>query len=617
MVTERKRNMNKLLRKMVGFLLLFTLTLQAIAYPGIALAQEGVQTAADAVTIFEGLNGPMGVWVDDEGESWVIDSGLGGDEEVDWFNTVEMQDIFAMLGHSAQIVRISADGASEVVATLPSLGAGQEMIGGARLVVVAGTIYATVGQGAGDPEWEGLENFGGVVMVDDGNVSMLASTWDFEREHNPDETSLIDSHPYGLTVGPDGYLYVADAGANTVLRIDPDTGAIELVAVLEPLPGVFPSATRGGELLTDPVPTATLVDDDGNIYLSYLSGAPFIPGSSGVKLITPDGVISDYATGLTMITDLRMGPDGFMYAVQFGMFTETGPVPNAGAVIRIDGDSHTVVVEGLSFPTSLDFNADGDLYVTINGVGAPGSGAVVMFAQVAGDVEEMDSAEILGCEALPGHHELRETLSTVVAAADNGGFGLHMWATLVNRDGEVCAVAFSGRNRGDQFPGSRVISAAKANTANAFSLPDLALSTANFFTDIQPGNSLYGLQAGNPVDTAVAYGGNAQDFGSHNDPMVGHRIGGVIAFGGGLALYDSDGNVLGGLGVSGDSACTDHVVAWKVRDALGIDHVPGGVSETGDDNIVYDQTNSSAHPQCGPDDALIAQELPTLFPIGD
>ena len=54
-----------------------------------------------------------------------------------------------------------------------------------------------------------------------------------------------------------------------------------------------------------------------------------------------------------------------------------------------------------------------------------------------------------------------------------------MWATVVDRDGVVCAVAFTGDDRGDQWPGSRVISAQKANTANAFSLPGLALSTAN------------------------------------------------------------------------------------------------------------------------------------------
>jgi hypothetical protein len=108
-----------------------------------------------------------------------------------------------------------------------------------------------------------------------------------------------------------------------------------------------------------------------------------------------------------------------------------------------------------------------------------------------------------------------------------------MWGTVVNRDGVVCAVAFTGADRGSQWPGSRVISAQKANTANAFSLTGLALSTANLYYAVQPGGTLYGLQHSNPVNTHVAYNGPATDFGTSSDPMIGHRIGGVNVFGGG------------------------------------------------------------------------------------
>ena len=79
-----------------------------------------------------------------------------------------------------------------------------------------------------------------------------------------------------------------------------------------------------------------------------------MPGSAKVLMVTPDGEMSDYATGLTMLTDLRRGPDGALYAVQFGMFTEQGPVPDAGSVVRIhEGTASEVLVSGLSFPTSL------------------------------------------------------------------------------------------------------------------------------------------------------------------------------------------------------------------------------------------------------------------------
>ena len=54
------------------------------------------------------------------------------------------------------------------------------------------------------------------------------------------------------------------------------------------------------------------------------------------------------------------------------------------------------------------------------------------------------------------------------------------------------------------------------------------------------GGSLFGLQASNPVDTGVAYGGNPANYGQPNDPMVGGRIGGVNVFGGGLALYNAE-----------------------------------------------------------------------------
>ncbi|MFW2455575.1 GlcG/HbpS family heme-binding protein, partial [Methyloversatilis discipulorum] len=157
------------------------------------------------------------------------------------------------------------------------------------------------------------------------------------------------------------------------------------------------------------------------------------------------------------------------------------------------------------------------------------------------------------CDGLPGWQQLKETLSAARKEA-NGGFNLDMWGTVVNTDGTVCAVAFSGAQYGDQWLGSRVISAQKANTANAFSLPGLALSTANLYSATQPGGSLFGLQHSNPVDTKVAYAGSATDFGTAKDPMVGERIGGVNVFGGGLALYDAKGTRVGALGVSGDSS---------------------------------------------------------------
>jgi uncharacterized protein GlcG (DUF336 family) len=228
------------------------------------------------------------------------------------------------------------------------------------------------------------------------------------------------------------------------------------------------------------------------------------------------------------------------------------------------------------------------------------------------------------CKQLPTHAQLKSALDGA-RAQSNGGFGLDMWGTIVNRDGVVCAVAFTGTNRGSQWPGSRVISAQKANTANAFSLPQLSLSTANLYSAVQPGGSLFGLQASNPVSTRVAYRGDPADYGQVNDPMIGGRIGGVNVFGGGLALYNAKGELLGAVGVSGDSSCADHNISWRTRHTLKLDYVPSGVSgdATRPDNIVYDITNPTGfpigvsahgwgHPVCSDAATTIAAGLPVI-----
>ena len=66
------------------------------------------------------------------------------------------------------------------------------------------------------------------------------------------------------------------------------------------------------------------------------------------------------------------------------------------------------------------------------------------------------------CIGLPTYAQLKSALTTA-RNQKNGGFNLDMWGTVVNRDGVVCAVAFTGADRGSQWAGSRVISAQKAN----------------------------------------------------------------------------------------------------------------------------------------------------------
>ncbi|HTT82288.1 MAG TPA: heme-binding protein [Rhizomicrobium sp.] len=196
----------------------------------------------------------------------------------------------------------------------------------------------------------------------------------------------------------------------------------------------------------------------------------------------------------------------------------------------------------------------------------------------------------------------------------NGGLDNHMWAAIVNRQGIVRAVCYSGNDVGDQWPGSRAIAIGKANTANALSLPQFAFSTANLYSGAQPGGFLFGIQTTNPVDTTTMYSGDPADYGSAEDPMVGRKASGVVVFGGGLALYDENG-LVGALGVSGDTSCADHNVAWRVRKHLGLDRVPAGITAANNDAIIYDigmmgkSSSGYGHPVSGLKEDDVAREI--------
>jgi uncharacterized protein GlcG (DUF336 family) len=208
----------------------------------------------------------------------------------------------------------------------------------------------------------------------------------------------------------------------------------------------------------------------------------------------------------------------------------------------------------------------------------------------------MASASAMANDCPVSHAELQAALDAAVAVS-NGGLDYDMWGTVVNRDGAVCAVVkadgLDADATVDPWPGSRAISAQKANTANSYSNANLSLSTANLYSAVQPGGSLYGLQHSNPVDPRVAYRGDSSTYGSTSDPMNGLKVGGVNVFGGGLALYDATGQVVGAVGVSGDTSCADHNVAMRTREALAggayaLANIPAGVDGESTDNITFD-----------------------------
>jgi uncharacterized protein GlcG (DUF336 family) len=193
-----------------------------------------------------------------------------------------------------------------------------------------------------------------------------------------------------------------------------------------------------------------------------------------------------------------------------------------------------------------------------------------------------------GCEDVPSAQELERYLKVVPDELEAGGLakGKAEWGAIVNRQGVLCAIAVSMPDPAQAWPGSQAVAKAKAYTANAYSTDAVPMSTARLYTLTQPGHSLFGVGAANPFNPDCLSTPDAK-------AGVGKICAGTIGFGGGVPLYKGRRRV-GGLGVSGDTACADHEVAKRVRAALKLD-------PPASDEIIYlgvDPPSIFAHPLC-------------------
>lgn len=239
--------------------------------------------------------------------------------------------------------------------------------------------------------------------------------------------------------------------------------------------------------------------------------------------------------------------------------------------------------------------------------------AVAVLAVVSVTTASAQKVSGGGCQNLPSESQLRQLL----AQAQNvnkpvGGLfeGTRMWAAVVNRDGAVCAYATSTNEATQVWPGSQAIAKSKAYTANAFSLDDLALSTARLYTFTQPGHSLWSLGQSNLFNPRFLAPPSGQDGGQ------GEIAGGLIFFGGGVPLY-RNGKIIGALGISGDTSCADHEIAKRVRDLANLNPAGGALA----DDIVYsgpDAPSVFAHPVClntYRNGTRIGNEAPATYPF--
>lgn len=308
-------------------------------------------------TIVSGLQGPMGIETDAQGNIWVTESGTNiPDDENDTHN------------NNGKVVLITPDGQKhDAIINL-------ESYTNAHSGELQGTVH--------------ILRDGGILNVLSGNHLYRADISNFKPGDTPldarnlpseDIFSVIsklpaasnpdhDSHPYNLTKGPEGDLYIADAGANLIIHrkgVNDYSIFAELPAIPNPL---FPGL--GGPTV-QAVPTSLYYDGEAFLVTS-LTGFPFPKDGASIYKVSLSGNVSVYQTGFTMLVDIVKGNNtDHLVAQHAASFNPaSGFAPNSGSLVWVNGSSAMLLAEGLNQPTAIKQVDDHIWYIALLGDGS-------------------------------------------------------------------------------------------------------------------------------------------------------------------------------------------------------------------------------------------------------
>lgn len=283
---------------------------------------------------------------------------------------------------SGTLTQVNPDGSRADIASAPG-----EEIGAVSFR--DGTVYFS--QAAFDHSSSHL-----MALPEGGTPTSLADLWAHENAENPDQVNsygfvdlpqecqdqfdptapatysgIVDTHAYA-SLALSRAIYVADAGANAVVRVGYD-GAVSTVAVLPASDPVtvtaeiaaeagFPDCVAGFGYRFEPVPTDVELGPDGWLYVTSLPGGPTdasLGARGAVYKVHPNtGEVALVASGFVGATDLAVA-DGYIFVAElFGGPNGTGQV----SVVR-PGESEAAATVAVTSPATIEL-VKGTLYVT-------------------------------------------------------------------------------------------------------------------------------------------------------------------------------------------------------------------------------------------------------------
>jgi hypothetical protein len=307
---------------------------------------------AQLTTVASNFLSPAGIETDANGDTWLTETGTGT--------------------NNGRVTRVRPNGDKATIVTgLPSTilnPATGEISGAWRTMLLPNNRLAVI-VGEGPTILFGRIMFFNLAGFQPGvsaakTVADTTSTIDISR-FSFAQTGVVTSNPFSAVLDSDGSWYVADAGANMIVKVAPN-GQRSIFVRFPPVANPTPV----GPPLVDAVPTRIIANPDGGFYVATLTGFPFNAGAATIYSLSASGVLTPYAKNLTMITDIALDfRTGDMYALQFGSFAfapTPGFVFGSGRVHRIQRGGANSEVVGSNFGPGpgLTLDPSGNVLVT-------------------------------------------------------------------------------------------------------------------------------------------------------------------------------------------------------------------------------------------------------------
>jgi hypothetical protein len=362
-------------RLLVGSLLLVAACAEDPVHPPQFIASPNVSALTTTVTVvMSNLNSPRGLAFGPEGGLYVTEAGTTTSTGLCTSIMEGPNTVTRCYSGTGSVSRYWKGEQQRIASGLPSSFIVQSgFAGGPNDISFAGrgNGYVAMGWGGDPARRNDLAEVGALTgtllrIEPNGKWHVVADISAFEGSHNP-ASGVVDSNPYGV-LAEGRSRFVTDAGGNSLLEVGP-TGEISLIAT-------FPSTVAPPPFnQSEAVPTKVERGPDGALYVSTLSGVPFLAGAAAIYRVVPGQAPVVYEGGFKAITDFTFGPDGSLYLVQFA----TAPLffGGPGALIHVapDGTRSTITTD-LFQPTGVTVGPDGAIYVSNNGTN-PGEGEVL------------------------------------------------------------------------------------------------------------------------------------------------------------------------------------------------------------------------------------------------